>query len=108
MSDVRETPTALAARKGTESRPAPATVTAAPAKPATTPNATLQLGAIKELLQLFVLARRDIPREHFSRELRRLYGFLRWQARHGGIDPERALEQYRTDAAKRRPRLVKR
>ena len=107
MSDVRETPTALAIRTGTESRPAPAIVTTAPVKPATTPNAALQLGAMKDLLQLFVLARRDLPKEHFSRELRRLYGFLCWQARHGGIDPERALEQYRADAAKRRPRLVK-
>ena len=66
----------------------------------------LPLGAIKELLHQFVLARRDTDKTQLAVELGELYRFLLDQAEHMGIDPQLAVELYRSNAARRRPKLV--
>jgi hypothetical protein len=66
----------------------------------------LPLGVIKELLHQFVLARRDADRTQLAVDLGALYRFLLDQAEHMGIDPQLAIELYRSNAAQRRPKLV--
>jgi hypothetical protein len=66
----------------------------------------MQLGAIKELLHQFARARRDADKAQLARELGELYSFLLEQARHMGIDPQRAIDLNRARAARWRPRLV--
>ncbi len=64
------------------------------------------LGAIKELLHQFALGRRDADKTQLAAEFGELYRFLLDQAEHMGIDPQRAIEMYRSNAARRRPKLV--
>lgn len=66
----------------------------------------LPLGAIKELLHQFVRARRGADKTQLAVELGELYRFLLDQAEHMGIDPQLAIELYRSNAAQRRPKLV--
>jgi hypothetical protein len=113
MSDGRETPKAMTARTGAGSNAASITLNkshaTAPCLTATnqigasTSTDPMQLGAIKEVLHQFAAARRDIPKEQLSLELRELYRFLCRQAQLSGVDPLRAMELYRAEAAKRRP-----
>jgi hypothetical protein len=115
MSDAREKPTKMAAQPSPGLRltpTAPASLRAA-ARPSpagkleSAKAAPLQLGAIKELLQSFIHARQDAPSEKTELELRELYRFLCRQAQKAGIDPVRAMELYRAEAAKRQPKLVR-
>lgn len=69
------------------------------------PNAP-PLGAIKELLHQFALGRRDADKAQLTAEFGELYRFLLDQAERMGIDPQRAIELYRSNAARRRPKLV--
>ncbi len=76
------------------------------AQPLVHPRKALPLGAIKELLYQFVLARRDADKTQLAVELGELYRFLLDQAEHMGIDPQLAIELYRSNAAQRRLKLV--
>jgi hypothetical protein len=64
------------------------------------------LGAIKELLHQFALARRDADKAQLAAEFGELYRFLLDQAERLGIDPQHAIQLYRGNAARRRPKLV--
>jgi len=69
-------------------------------------SAPVPIGAIKELLHQYALARRNGPEAQITRELGELYRYLVEQAGLIGFDAQQVMDAHRAALKPRRPRLV--